>query len=124
MLALSCATSDAYRSHSTDDCQAMEARHHCPVARMVHKILSQHTKEAGTISSLPLIERAQQAGVSSKLKAIPSNLHERIANSTAEDAAAAKKELHAIQKHNHQIVARAEAKRLRQTLLPLGKPAS
>ena len=41
----------------------------------------------------------------------------RIASGSEEDAAAAKKELHKLQKYNNQVFSRAEATKLKQTTL-------
>ena len=51
-------------------------------------------------SAMTILERAQLAGVSHKLKPTPDSLHTRIATGTTDDAVAAKKELHALQKLN------------------------
>jgi hypothetical protein len=68
-------------------------------------------------SSMSPLERAQLAGVADMLKPIPPVLHVRIASGSEEDAAAAKKELHKLQKYNSQVISRAEAKKLKQTTL-------
>jgi hypothetical protein len=68
-------------------------------------------------SDVPIIVRAQNAGVAHRLKPIPQCLHERIQVGTEDEKKAAKKELQKLQIANQQVVARAEQARMKQTTL-------
>ena len=56
-------------------------------------------------------------GIVDRLREIPPHRHALIESGSDPDKENAKKELHKLQKANHQIVARAEQYRLKQTKL-------
>ena len=64
---------------------------------------------------VPMLERAQKAGVAHRLKPIPQWLHENMQAGTEEEKKVAKKELKKLQIANQQVVARAEQARMKQT---------
>ena len=68
-------------------------------------------------SVVPMLERAQNAGVAHRLKVIPNCLHERMQTGTEDEKKAAKKQLQKLQIANQQIVVRAEQVQMRQTTL-------
>ena len=59
-------------------------------------------------SAMPMHERAALLGVTNRLKSIPPSLYTRIESGSDAERAAAKKELHSLQKANQQTVSRAE----------------
>jgi ankyrin repeat protein len=63
-------------------------------------------------SAVSIQERAALVGVTNRLNPIPVSLYTRIESGSDTERAAAKKELHKLQKANQQIVSRAEQSRL------------
>ena len=83
----------------------------CEVAQFIESL-------SGARHSLSLLERAERVGVAARLKQIPAQLLATAENGTAEEKRSAKRQIHATQKSNQQIVSRAETKRLKQSQLP------
>ena len=69
-------------------------------------------------TSISTYDRAVSLGIAHRLREIPASLQRRTESGSDMEKAAAKKELHKLQKANQQIVARAEQQRLKQTRLP------
>jgi hypothetical protein len=72
----------------------------------------------GAHHSLSLLEQAERVGVAARLKQIPTQLLVAAESGTAEEISSAKRQIHATQKSNQQIVSRAEQKHLKQSQLP------
>ena len=79
---------------------------------------SPESKQKRPKRTTPLRERAERVGVSDKLKATPPGVRETIdrGSPSSEEVRAAKKQLQAIQKANHQVVSRAELRLPRNAL--------
>jgi hypothetical protein len=77
---------------------------------------SQHSQKRQR-AYISTYDRAVSVGVAHRLHAIPSSLQRCIEGGCDEEIAAAKKEIHKLQKANQKIVARAEQQRLKQTRL-------
>ena len=83
----------------------------CEVAQFIEGVLGAH-------HSLSLLERAERVGVAARLKQIPTQLLVAAESGTAKEISSAKRQIHATQKSNQQIVSRAEQKHLKQSQLP------
>ena len=72
-------------------------------------------------ASISTYDRAVSLGVAHRLHEIPASLQRCIESGSDADIAAAKKEIHKLQKANQKIVSRAEEQRLKQTRLAFAK---
>jgi hypothetical protein len=79
------------------------------VIRFLRGIRASAHPEKRQRASVSTYDRAVSLGVAHRLKEIPTSLLGRTESGSDADKAAAKKELHKLQKANQQIVARAEA---------------
>ena len=99
-------------------CAAMDGEEFNPeVISFLRGIRASAQPEKRQRTSVSTYDRAVSLGVAHRLKEIPASLLGRTESGSDVDKAAAKKELHKLQKANQQIVARVEQQRLKQTRL-------